>query len=72
MASRLSGDNPLTITEIADAIGEYRHKIEYLIESRAIQPCRRAGNCKLYPAATLQVIRAEIARLDRKREGGAA
>ena len=60
---------PLTVSQLAEATSRKRHQIEYLLDARRIRPSRRGGNVKLYPPATLDFLKAELARIDRDREG---
>ena len=59
-------DPPLvpTVGAIARRLGEPVHRIEYVIESREIQPCGWAGNARIFSEADVSRIASELARID--------
>ena len=50
----------MTVSELAEATGKRRHRVEYLLDARRIRPSRRVGNCRLYPPATLDFLRRQF------------
>lgn len=53
----------LTVGELARRLGRPVHAIEYLIRSRGIKPCGRAGNARVFSQADLQFIEGELRRI---------
>lgn len=37
-----------TVTSLAKRFGVDRSRVEYVIRTRGIEPCGRAGNCRLF------------------------
>ena len=56
-----------TVGEIARRIGKPIHRVEYIIRARGIQPCGRAGNCRVFTEADVAYIAAELRRIDVER-----
>lgn len=70
MASSSQLDRTLwTVGRIADHLGVPRHRIDYLISSRKITPLDRAGIARVFDAADVDRIAAELRRIDADREG---
>ena len=53
-----------TIGEIARRLAVSTHRVEYLIRARGIAPCGRAGNARVFDEKAINVIRAEVNRID--------
>lgn len=70
MAKRLSEDQPLwTVARIAERLGQPRHRVEYIIETRGICPMDRAGIARVFDPRDVDRIAAELSRIDAEREG---
>jgi hypothetical protein len=59
-----------TVGEIARRLGQPVHRVEYVIRSRQIRPCGRAGNCRVFAEADVERIAADLQVIDQRREGG--
>ena len=57
-----------TIGEIARRLGVPTHRVEYVIRARAIRPCGRAGNARVFDEEAIESIRSEIDRIDSGRD----
>lgn len=57
----------LTVGEIAKRLSQPVHRIEYFIKARRLKPVSWAGNARVFSGADVQLIGAEIARLERDR-----
>ena len=53
-----------TIGEIARRLGKPAHRIEYVIRARGIAPCGWAGHARVFSEDAVQVIAAELRRID--------
>ncbi len=53
-----------TIGEIARRLGVPTHRVEYIIRARDIRPYGWAGNARVFDEATVNVIGAELNRID--------
>ena len=60
----------LTLTEIARRLGEPTHRVAYVVRSRDLRPTRRAGNCRVFSDPDVEVIAAELRRIDAERGAG--
>jgi hypothetical protein len=60
-----------TVARIASSLDVDRHRIEYLIDARGIEPIDRAGVARVFAASDVDRIAREIARIDAERRGGA-
>ena len=60
-----------TVGEIARRLGEPVHRIEYVIDSRGISPCGRAGNARVFSESAVSRIAGELRRIDEERDGSA-
>jgi hypothetical protein len=60
-----------TVGEIARRLGQPVHRVEYLIKARGIQPCGRAGNCRVFSEADVTRIAGELRRIETRKEGAA-
>ena len=58
-----------TVGEIGRRLDEPVWRIEYLINSRNIQPAGRAGNARVFNEADVAYIAAELRRIDREKGG---
>jgi len=58
-----------TVHRIAEHLGVARHRVEYIIASRAIEPIGRAGIARVFDEATVDRVRQEIGRIERGRGG---
>lgn len=57
-----------TTGEIARSLDEPTHRVEYVIRTRGIAPCGRAGNARVFDEAAVELIRSELERIDSGRE----
>ncbi len=57
----------MTTGEMAQAYGVPRYRLDYVIESRQISPCRRQGIVRLFEQVGQDEIREEINRITRRR-----
>lgn len=58
-----------TVGEIAKRLSAPLHRVQYIIESRHIDPVGRAGNCRVFAEADVDFIAAELRRIDEERQG---
>ena len=59
-----------TVGEIARRLGVPLHRVEYVICSRRLHPCSRAGHARVFTEADVDHIASELRRIERDREGG--
>jgi len=45
-----------TISQIAEHLGIARHRVEYVIETRGIEPIEKVGNTRIYSGDVIDVI----------------
>lgn len=64
-------DKALTIGEIARRLGCPIHRIEYIIESRHIQPRQRAGIARVFAETDVEYIGSVLRRIEAERGGDA-
>lgn len=63
----------LTAGEIATALGEPQHRIDYVLNTRRhIEYVRKVGNARAYAESVLKVIRQELVKIDARRVAGGA
>lgn len=62
-------DELLTVSRIAERLNVARHRVEYIIRSRRIEPTGSAGIARIFSAADLRAIESELARIETEREG---
>lgn len=60
----LTKSSVLTVGVMADRLGVARHRVEYIIRSRGIEPLHWAGNARIFSEANLEYIASELARMD--------
>jgi hypothetical protein len=53
-----------TVGEIARRLGVELHRVEYVLRTRDIWPCSRAGNALVYTREDLDRVGSEIKRID--------
>ena len=58
-----------TIGTIAERCNESVHRVRYVLETRGIEPSGRAGNARVFTDADVDRVRAELARIDRGKNG---
>ena len=58
-----------TVARIADHLGAARHRVEYVIDTRAIRPIGRAGIARVFDERDVPLIASTLARIDAEREG---
>lgn len=58
-----------TVARIADRLGVARHRIEYLIDARDIRPIGTAGIARVFDEKVVELLRAELARIEADRKG---
>lgn len=58
-----------TVGTIAKELGVPLHRVEYVIESRNIEPLGMAGNARVFDEAAVVRIRSELARIDQDKAG---
>ena len=56
-----------TVGTIAERLGQPIHRVEYVIKSREIEPCGRAGNARVFTEADVERIASELSRIDADR-----
>ena len=56
----------LTIGELAARLGQPVHRLRYLLLSRDLKPEAKAGSALVYSETTLDLLRVEIDRIDRR------
>lgn len=62
----------MTLSQITIELGASRPALERALARLSIQPAGRAGTTRLFNAAAVAALRAEIARLDARRQGAKA
>lgn len=60
----LSAPTMPTIGEIARRLCKPVHCVAYVIRARDIQPCGWAGNARVFPDEAVDLIAAELQRID--------
>jgi hypothetical protein len=60
----ISAPTMTTIGEIARRLGEPIHRIAYVIRARRISPCGWAGNARVFPEETVDLVAYELQRID--------
>lgn len=70
----MSGPMPLTTGQIAERLKMPVHRVEYIIESRNIEPTNRVGNIRVFDEAAVKLIEKAAAKIaaDAARAKGAA
>lgn len=65
---------PLTTGQIAERLKMPVHRVEYIIESRNIEPANRVGNIRVFDEAAVKLIEKAAAKIaaDAARAKGAA
>ena len=53
----------LTVGQIAKQLGVDTHRVAYVIRSRRIQPCGRAGHARVFRDSDLDRIASELRRI---------
>jgi hypothetical protein len=56
-----------TVGEIARRLGVELHRVEYVLRTRDISPCSRAGNALVYTQEDLDRVASELRRIDAER-----
>jgi len=64
--------NQRTVTQLTRELGIDRFRLERILSRCGIEPVARVGNARLYDTEAVGRIRDELARLDARRQGGAA
>ena len=59
-----------TIGAIARELNQPVHRIEYVINSRRMQPAQRVGNLRVFTDSDVQFIAAEVRRIEAEKAGG--
>ncbi|MEZ6243372.1 MAG: hypothetical protein R3B57_10045 [Phycisphaerales bacterium] len=59
-----------TITRISEHLGVPRHRVEYIVAAREIQPTERAGNARVFTDEQVQLIAAALTRQGEWLPGG--
>jgi len=59
-----------TVAKIAEHTDAPRHKIEYLIDARAIAPIARAGSARVFSADDVERIARELERIAERKGMG--
>ena len=58
---------------IAQILRQPLHRVQYILNTRPhIRPAARAGRVRLYDGRAVEAVRAELARIDARAEGGVA
>ncbi len=58
-----------TVARIAEHLNVPRHRVEYLIETRRINPTDRAGQARVFDPLDVYLIASELRRIEADREG---
>lgn len=58
-----------TVARIAEQLDVARHRVEYVIESRGINPIDRAGIARVFDPNDVSLIEHELNRIQAEREG---
>ena len=67
MASIVSANELMTAGQISLALGESMHRVRYVLGSRpSIQPVRRVGLIRVYDASVVELVRLELAGIDKR------
>ena len=61
----------MTVGEISRLAKRPKHRIEYVIKSRGIAPCRIAGAYRIFSEADVAKIIAELREIEKTREAAA-
>lgn len=56
----------LTLGDIARELGEPEHRVKHIINSRRIEPVRRIGIIRLFPATAVGAVRQELDTINKK------
>lgn len=56
-----------TVGEIARRLRVPLHRVEYVIMSRHLQPCGRAGNARIFSEADVTYLASELRRIDEQK-----
>ena len=62
----------LTIGQLAQQLGQPTHRVTYIINSRGIEPVRRAGVIRLFDAGVLDRVQGEMDLIAARRGSGKA
>jgi DNA-binding transcriptional MerR regulator len=54
----------LTLPQVAQRLGVPAHRVDYVVESRAIEPAGRLGRYRVYGEAEVERIKAALAEAD--------
>ena len=73
MVARAREPELRTAGVVARELGQPLHRVQYIFKTRPhIQPAARAGRMRLYDIEAMEAVRAELARIDARTDGGAA
>ena len=61
-----------TVTRIAERVKAPRHRVEYIIETRGINPVGTAGIARVFDERDVDRIDRELRRMDEEQGGGAS
>lgn len=64
----MSNPSEFTTGEIAKQLGAQRYSIEYIIDSRSIEPARRIGITRLFDRAAFAQIESALHEIQARRE----
>ena len=67
-----SAPSVLTVGEIIRRLNAPLHRVQYVIQTRDIQPVGRAGNVRIFSEADVSFIASELRRIDEERGVGHA
>ncbi|MEQ8770043.1 MAG: hypothetical protein RIB60_05995 [Phycisphaerales bacterium] len=59
-----------TVARIAQHLGVPRHRVEYVIETRGINPAAWVGHARVFDPADVARVRVELDRIEAERDGG--
>lgn len=59
-----------TVARIAEHLGVDRHRVEYVLDTRGIEPIGRAGIARVYSDDTVVRVASELMRIESIRDKG--
>ena len=62
-------ESAVAFGQICLVLGERDHRVRYVLDKLRLRPLRRCGNAHLWSPVVVDVVRAELARIDSKQRG---
>ena len=63
----MSTETFVTVREIAETLGRSVYSVRYAVDSRGIEPARRAGLVRLFDTSAINATRDALVEIDAKR-----